>query len=693
VIERDQTAERTARRRFWRAAAIGGLFAAPALYWMVNAGQLNPFHAGLLGDFYDTQAHSLLELRWDVPAKEVGLEGFRIDDKTYLYFGPVPALLRMPILAFTHSLDGRLTQVSMLTAFAVALVFIARLSWRIRRLVRGDAPVTRVELWAVGGYMFLIATGSVMFFLASRAHVYHETELWAAALALAAYDAILAFLCEPSRRWILLAGVWSTLAFLTRATVGAGPVIALAMIFAVVVLRRIGSGGLGAPARWLGVPDTAGTNRMIAWLATAVAVAVVLYAYVNYARFGTFFDVPFEKQVFSQSNVHRQRALADNGGSLFGAKFVPTQLLQVLRPDALRFHSLFPWVTFPGPATVIGDVTFDTRHWSSSIPASMPAFAFLALGGVVVAARRAGAAVVRAPLIAGAIGGLATFTIAYVANRYMSDLMPAIALASLLGLHALLAAWLGASHARWTRIAVVALVVLAVVSLWMNFALAIMFQRALDPTIEAQVTGFVAFQQDVDDRLPAGPRGTVRSVDELPKPGSLGELLIVRNCAGLYWSDSYQWRALERAHAAGHFRMRLRFPAARSGEEPLVGFGAGMDQNVLSVRYVPDDEARFVIDSRVLPEPIVSDPRRLESDRTYMIEVVLDNLIGVVRVTLDGHVVLEPLIPLVKGDQATIGAAADPNNAARFSGTIRELPVRTPLCDFVRSRYRVGSRS
>ena len=43
--------------------------------------------------------------------------------------------------------------------------------------------------------------------------------------------------------------------------------------------------------------------------------------------------------------------------------------------------------------------------------------------------------------------------------------------------------------------------------------------------------------------------------------------------------------------------------------------------------------------------------------------------------------------------QATIGAAADPNNAARFSGTIRELPVRTPLCDFVRSRYRVGSSS
>ena len=70
--------------------------------------------------------------------------------------------------------------------------------------------------------MFLVATGSVMLFLASRAFVYHETELWGAALALAAYDAILGVLLEPSRRWIILAGIWASAAFLTRATVAPG---------------------------------------------------------------------------------------------------------------------------------------------------------------------------------------------------------------------------------------------------------------------------------------------------------------------------------------------------------------------------------------------------------------------------------------------------------------------------------------
>ena len=127
-----------------------------------------------------------------------------------------------------------------------------------------------------------------MLFLGSPAFVYHETELWGAALALGAYDAILGFLGEPSRRWILLAGLWTTLSFLTRTSVG-GPVVAPAIVLVVVMLRRLRAPRLDAPARWLAVPDSAGTNAMIGWLAAAVAVPVALYAYVNYSRFGTLF--------------------------------------------------------------------------------------------------------------------------------------------------------------------------------------------------------------------------------------------------------------------------------------------------------------------------------------------------------------------------------------------------------------------
>jgi hypothetical protein len=685
-----EAADTSARRRFRRAALIGGLLAGLVFFWMINAGQLNPFHAERFGNFYDIQAHSLLDLHWDVPAKQVVFEGFLIDGKTYVYFGPVPALLRLPVVAITDGLDGRFTQVSMLAAFVVAIVFVTRLSWRIRGLVRGDAPVSRLELWAVGANVFLIATGSVMLFLASRAFVYHETELWGTALALAAYDAILGILLEPSRRWIILAGLWGTAAFLTRATVGAGPLVALGIILAAVVLRRLAGRHLGAPARWLAAPDRLGSSSLIWWLAAAIAVPIVLYVYVNYSRFGSFFGLPLDEQVYSQFNPARRRALADNGGSLFGLKFLPTQLLQLVRPDALRFDSLFPWIAFPGPATVLGGVTFDTRDWASSIPATMPALTVLGGAGLVVLVRRAGAAAVRAPLIGAVVGGLATLTIAFVANRYMSDLLPAFVLASLVGLHALLGVVQRVPRTTWTLIVAFVVLVLAVFSLWVNFALAFSYQRALYPQDASERAGFIGFQQDIDQLIPGGPRGDVKFGRELPARGSRGAMFVVGDCGGLYWSDSREWYAVERANGAGHFRLRVRFPDVTAGEEALLGIGAGSDQNVLQLRYLPDHRTRFVLLSRVAPTPLVSTPQRIEPGRAYSVDVIIDSHTGLVRVALDGHGVLDAITFLVFGDQATIGSAAD---QAPFSGTIRELPVRTPLCDRVRDRYRTGSSS
>jgi hypothetical protein len=529
-----------------------------------------------------------------------------------------------------------------------------------------------------------------MLFLSTRAFVYHETELWGAALALAAYDAILGVLLEPSRRWIMLAGLWSSAAFLTRGSVGAGPLLALGIVLAAVVLRRLSGRRLGAPARWMAVPDRLGASSLIWWLVAALAVPVVLYAYVNYSRFGSFFELPLDEQVYSQFNPARRRALADNGGSLFGLKFLPTQLLQLVRPDGWRFDSLFPWIAFPGPATVVGGVTFDTRDWTSSIPATMPALTVLGGAGVVVLVRRAGAAAVRAPLIGAVGGGLATLTIAFVANRYMSDLLPAIVLASLVGLHALLGKTRSAPTAAWTRVAAAVVVVLAVISLWVNFALAISYQRALYPQDAASRVGFIGFQQDVDELIPGGPRGNVQFGRELPTRGSRGELFVVGDCAGLYWSDSREWFAVERANGAGHFRLRVRFPDVTAGEEALLGIGAGSDQNVLQVRYLPGHRARFVLLSRVAPNPLVSATQRIEPGRVHAMDVIIDSRTGLVRVTLDNHGVLDEITFLVSGDEATIGSAA---GQPPFSGTVRDLPVRTPLCDRVRDRYGAGAGS
>jgi hypothetical protein len=286
------------------------------------------------------------------------------------------------------------------------------------------------------------------------------------------------------------------------------------------------------------------------------------------------------------------------------------------------------------------------------------------------------------------VGGLGTLTIAFVANRYMSDLLPAIVLASLVGLHALLGFLTRSPRATWARLIVVAVVVLVVLSLWVNFALAFTYQRALDPATDAQRTGFIGFQQDVDDWLPGGPRGTVREGDQLPEHGSLGDLFVLGDCGGLYWSNSREWSPIERGNGAGHYLLRVRFPAASSGQEPLLGVGSAAEQNVLGVRYLADSHVRFVLDSPAATRQLVGRRVAVDPGRSYVLDVVLDSRLGSVRVAVDDDMVLNAIVFLVGGDQVTLGATGNTANAARFTGTIRELPVRTPLCHSVRSRYR-----
>jgi hypothetical protein len=693
------------RRRFRRAAAIGGLLATPIFYWIVTAGRLDPFHAEPFGNLYDVQARSLLHGRWSVPTNQVTFEGFRVHGKTYIYFGPVPSIFRMPIEAITHSLDGRLTQVSMLAAFAVALVFVARLSWRIRCLIRGTAPVSALELWAVGAYVFLIATGSVILFLGSRAIVYHEDEIWAIALALGAYDAILEFLAEPSRRAVVLAATWGGLAFLTRGSVGAGPVLVLGSILTAILLRRVASASrvdadgvtaraLHLPARLLAVPEAAGRPALLAPLAGAVAIPVALYVYVNETRFGRLLTIPYNEQIYTQLSAFRRHVLAANGGSLLGLKFVPTQLLQLLRPDALRFQSLFPWVTFPRATTVVGHATFDTLDWSSSISSSMPLLAVLGLVGIGVLVsrrRRHGAGdpvnAVRAPLLGAVVGGLITMMIAYVANRYLSDFLPAIVLASLVGLHWLLARAARRPRRGWTQPAGLALLVLAAAaSLWINFGLAITYQRLLFPAQSAERVGFIGFQQHVDRWLPGAPRGTVRRGRDLPAQRDLAELFVVGRCGGLYWSDSRQWFAIERANAAGHFRLSVHFPAAPFAPEALVSIGSKTNKNRLIVRGLTPTRAQFLVENGGVTA-LVSKPVAVRPGQLNLVDVVLDYRVRAARVSINGHPVLDAPTTLVPGDETTVGAAVQTGGPARFSAAIQSQPISTPLCDSLLRRY------
>ena len=94
--------------------------------------------AGFSGNFYDVQAQAFLRGRLAVPADVAGIEGFLVDGKTYLYYGPVLAVARLPLALFGSWTEGRITRLSMIVGFVVLCTFVAalrRAPWRPALLV------------------------------------------------------------------------------------------------------------------------------------------------------------------------------------------------------------------------------------------------------------------------------------------------------------------------------------------------------------------------------------------------------------------------------------------------------------------------------------------------------------------------------------------------------------------------------
>ena len=428
--------DEASRRRFARAWTVGSAIAAAVFGWIVTAGTGDFFrHQRLFDDFYEAQAHAILHGNLALPRLVLGLEGIVHDGKTYMYFPPAPAVLRMPVVAFTHALDGRLGAVYLLLAFVLAMAGAGVFVWRVRRLLR-PGPVPRGEAWATGALALLLGVGSPVLFLGSRAWVYHESALWGIAFAICAYDQLVAFLTSPSGRRLARAGAFGGASLLSRPPIGAGPIAAIALVLAAVVAVRLRP-SWQERLRLLGADNVlARADRWLAPLVCVFAIPVVVYVVINYAKFGTLFTVPYDQQIQNLFDPTRAQTLAANDNSLFNPRAVPTHLLQYLRPDGVSFQSFFPWVVFPTALPeVVGDVVFDKLDHTSSVTATMPAFlVFGIVGGVGVVRKR-----LLAPLRTAVFGAIVvlpvSLSVVYVTERYTGDLLPLLVLLVVPGFH------------------------------------------------------------------------------------------------------------------------------------------------------------------------------------------------------------------------------------------------------------------
>ena len=559
------------RSRFVRGTAIGGCVGLLPTILMLTGGRFNVYRTavpgGVFGNIFDAQARALMDGHFDLKRGSLAIESFIVDDKTYTYFPPFPALIRIPILLFSD-LDGRLTTLSMMLAFVVTAAAVAGVTWRVRLLVRGAQPVPRREAAVAGIFVASVTGGSVVLYLASLPWAYHEVYAWSIALAALSIWAITGILIQMTATNVVIACAAVTAAQLTRSTVGWGMSVAL-------VLCAVWSYRSHHRWRHAGPPWS--------WLLVAAVLPLIASGAVTWMKFGSPLRfLPLENQVWTMVNEQRRRALAANGGSLTNPRFFPTTVAAYLSPTNIGLRPYFPFITLPPtPPPIYGNVVFDQTYRVGSATAFMPLLLVLSLSGVWGVLRRTAQGHARRLLIpvlgsAFALGGVLNY--GYLANRYISDFMPFAIIAGAIGVTQVVTL-ADTMTPRSARALAGALVALGLWGVTANGAVAI---TAMQYSSGGDgLRAHIGRQLWLADTIPGIGAPPVRRDEVLPLRATADTVQVVRNCDAMFVAtgETYEPWTMVSARSA---TAELRVPSTPmpKGTDTLVSFDGPIPASV-----------------------------------------------------------------------------------------------------------------
>jgi hypothetical protein len=386
-----------------------------AFAWIVTVGTFKLVAEDSFGSFYDHQAASWLQGHWDVPEAALQGEAFVVNGKVYGYFGPTPALLRIPLVALGIGFAAT-TRLWMLLHFASCLAAAYAL---LHEAARWQSPPGRVSTWAAAIFAATVGLGSTLFFLGSRAYVYHEAILCGAGFALWAVYCALRFLHVPTSRWWIGALISGILSVHARAPSGL-----FALLF------------LGAVAAWQGWREfRARSPRAFArpgLIAGLTAAGLFSFNLVSYVKFGTFEGCPLR---FNVQYSAEQLALLNNRN--FHLSNLRFNTDAYLRRPIFGLRGEFPYIyrefidrrEYPESRMAYRDPVL-------AIPWSMPSLFVLAGLGSVLACilSRTSRLPVAILWAAGMPAVISMLTAVAVTHRYTADFTPFLIATAAFGL-------------------------------------------------------------------------------------------------------------------------------------------------------------------------------------------------------------------------------------------------------------------
>ncbi|RZF64220.1 hypothetical protein EWE75_11760 [Sphingomonas populi] len=360
---------------------------------------------------FNSMLDHLMHGRFDVDPAIVGKEGFARDGRVYAYWGPVPAILRLPIIILPQ---WRLINFT-IPYCAVALFWMGAVKiWTVRFVLRNRPTVPRPLARAM--YLVIALSGAQMCFL--RFSIYQEVCLWAGLFsAVFVAAAIVAQHQGLGERERLVMASAAGAALLTRVSIGIGLIAAFGLLLFVEAVSN---------RAHLREQIRKSMRPLI-----VLAVAGIATAWVNYARWGdplTFAD--YKYYLFNLKYPDRLARTAAYG--LFNFVRIPFGII---------YYFLPVWVLHGSD----GQLLFEATRFRLIDAAELPPSSFLltdplllALGGVALVRwlgqRRLGAAQGGAIAAGLAIPPLLMLTAISMCFRYRMDFYPLIEFLAFSGL-------------------------------------------------------------------------------------------------------------------------------------------------------------------------------------------------------------------------------------------------------------------
>jgi len=379
-----------------------------ALLWLFTMTEgRQVFVTEVLGKAYDSQAEHFLRGDVGVDGDAIKHEVMVVNGKSYMYFGPFPAFLRIPLNYIYPGGRGHWSRISGFCAGMIALLAFAGL---VRMALCAPQLSSCWQNWLGNASLVGFALGSPLLLLLGNLSIYDEAIIWGLAWSLAAL--YFALRSPEGEGWaltrsLLAFSLCAGAALLSRATFGV-PFLLIAPLLALRLFHR-------------------NPTRNFAALFLPFSAAFIFYLILTYARFGDLSGMPMR-----YSTNPEQREFALNHG-LFRPERIPYSfadyfVLRWPRPQREPPYLKAGRQAYDHPTLYVMAFTetYSSLLWSSS-------WILLGAGiGMAVLLRRGGSAGVdRAIAAMFFLQVLLILSFMGLAQRYMAEFYPLLVFAFL----------------------------------------------------------------------------------------------------------------------------------------------------------------------------------------------------------------------------------------------------------------------